>query len=164
MARNHIPATSAIRQLNDLGVAYRLFSYRYRDKGGANQAAVELKLEPHQVIKTLVMEDDSGNPLIVLMHGDRQVSTKTLARALRVKSIHPCDPRKVERLTGYQVGGVSPFGIHPSIPIYIESGIMELSEIYLNAGKRGCLVRIRTEDVMRSLNPLPVHVGIPLSG
>jgi Cys-tRNA(Pro) deacylase len=153
-------ATPAIRHLKTHHIPYTLFSYRYEDKGGTTLAATALGIEEHRVIKTLVMENDSGNPLIILMHGDRQVSTKHLARHLQAKSVKPCDPQKVTRLTGYVVGGISPFGVRTPMPVYMESGIALLSEIYLNAGKRGWLVKIQTADVLNALKPALVQVGI----
>jgi Cys-tRNA(Pro) deacylase len=111
-------------------------------------------------VKTLVMEDDEGNPLLVLMHGDRQVSTKELARSLGVKTISPCSPETANRHTGYVVGGTSPFGTRKPMPAYIERTILELPRIYVNGGKRGYLVGMSPAELARVLEPTPVSVAI----
>ena len=146
--------------LKENGAEFVLRTYKYEEKGGTPVASRELGVNEHQVIKTLVMEDDRKNPLIVLMHGDRQVSTKELARIAGVKTITPCTPDTASRHTGYQVGGTSPFGTRRKMPVYLEETILDLPKIYLNGGKRGYLVGLDPHDVARLLNPLMVRVGI----
>ncbi len=159
MAKDGIPITPAVRFLRERGVRFTPRPYAYEDKGGTEVAARELKVDEHQVIKTLVMEDEAKNPLVVLMHGDRQVSTKALARQLGVKQISPCDPAAVSRLTGYQVGGVSPFGTKRKLPVYVESTILELPAVYINGGKRGFLVQMSSAELTRCLSPTPVQAS-----
>ncbi|MFH1060191.1 MAG: Cys-tRNA(Pro) deacylase [Pseudomonadota bacterium] len=159
MAKDNTPVTPAVRFLRQQKVDFTPQPYAYEDKGGTAVAARELGVDEHQVIKTLVMEDEAKNPLVVLMHGDRQVSTKALARQLGVKQVTPCDPAVVTRLTGYQVGGVSPFGAKRALPVYVESGILALPAIYINGGKRGFLVRMTPAELTRSLDPKPVEVS-----
>jgi Cys-tRNA(Pro) deacylase len=113
------------------------------------------------VIKTLVMEDEAKRPFVVLMHGDREVSTKELARTLGVKSVQPCAPDTAERHSGYIVGGTSPFGLRKEMPVYIEESILSLAKIYINGGKRGFLVGLDPADLVRILHPTPVRVAIP---
>jgi len=122
-------------------------------------ASRELGVDEYAVIKTLVMEDDGKNPLIVLMHGNRQVSTRALARFLNAKTVHPCDPAAAQKHTGYQVGGTSPFGTRKSLPVYVEETILDLPSIYINGGKRGFLVAITPDVLMGLLHPTPVQVG-----
>lgn len=160
MAKDKIPTTPAIRALKDGAVPFTLRTYKYEEHGGTAASARELKVDEHLVIKTLVMEDEQKNPLIVLMHGDKQVSTKNLARTLGVKSISPCDPQVAHRQTGYLVGGTSPFGIRKSLKIYMESSILSLSRIYINAGKRGLLAEMSPGDLVKMLQPVPVEVAI----
>ena len=134
--------------------------YRYEEHGGTSVAAWALGLDEHAVVKTLVMEDDRGAALLVLMHGDREVSTKELARVLRVKSITPCDPAVATRRTGYLVGGTSPFGTRTPLPVYAESTIFALPRIYINGGKRGFLVGIEPGELRRVLDVIEVHVAV----
>ena len=155
----NIPVTPAIRQLRASGIIFSLHSYHYEEKGGTSTAAAAIKVDEHAVIKTLIMEDDIQKPLIVLMHGDKQVSTKMLAREIGVKKVQPCTPQKAHKLTGYRVGGISPFGIPSPIRIYLESSIMELPKIYINAGKRGVLFSITPQELSGILNPVLVQVG-----
>mgnify|MGYP000860868181 CR=1 FL=1 len=157
MAKDKTPATPAVRVLREHRVDFTPRPYAYEDKGGTEVAARELGVDEHQVIKTLVMEDEAGNPLVVLMHGDRQVSTKALARELGVKQVTPCDPAVVARLTGYQVGGVSPFGAKRQMPVYVQRGILDLATIHINGGKRGFLVQMTPADLVRVLSPVPVE-------
>ena len=160
MAKERIPATQAIRTLKEHKVSFNLHPYNYEEKGGTETAARQLNVEEHLVIKTLVMEDDKGNPLLVLMHGDKQVSTKALARTLGVKRVTPCAPEVAHRHTGYFVGGISPFGTKKPLSVYIEASIMDLQKIYINAGRKGLLAEIAPRDLARLLNPTPVNVGI----
>ena len=125
----------------------------------AELAATELGVDGHLVIKTLVMENEKGAPLIIMMHGDREVDTKALAKAIGAKSVAPCDPKTANRHTGYLVGGISPFGMRRPLPTYIEESILELPRILINAGKRGLLVEISPQDLLRVLNPKRVKVA-----
>jgi Cys-tRNA(Pro) deacylase len=147
MSRAKYPVTPAIRMLREHNIEFRPMMYRYVEHGGTEVAARELGLDEHTVIKTLVMEDSTGDPLIILMHGDREVSTKNLARAVGSKEVQPCDAQSALRHTGYRVGGISPFGIRKPIPVYIEESILALPEIYINGGHRGLLVAVNPEVV-----------------
>ncbi len=158
--RQKSPVTAAVRALRRHGVAFSNHLYDYQDKGGAQQGARELGLDLHCVIKTLVMETDRIDPLIVLMHGDREVSTKALARWLNVKTIHPCDPATADRHSGYRVGGTSPFGTRRPMPVYMEASIQELPRVYVNGGKRGYLLGLDPRDVQRVLHGILVTVAI----
>ena len=133
--------------------------YKYEEEGGTEIAARALGVDEHQVIKTLVMEDDQKKPLMVLMHGDRQVSTKALARMIGVKSVIPCAPETALKHTGYRVGGISPFGLRKSLPIYVEESILSLPKIFINAGRRGMLCEISPTDLVRILKPILVRVA-----
>ncbi len=160
MARNDYPKTNAIRVLLQHEIPFEVFTYAYEEKGGTRISSRELGVDEHVVIKTLVMETDAKDPLIVLMHGDREVSTKQLARTLGVKSVTPCEPKVADRHSGYTVGGTSPFGTRRVMPIYATQTIFDLPEIYINAGRRGMLVRIAPQDMTRALNITPVQVAI----
>lgn len=159
MTRDKTSKTAAIRFLEDHGVAFRLCPYKYEEKGGTGVASRELGVPEHGVIKTLVMEDEAGQPLLILMHGDKQVSTKALARHLGVKGVQPCHPSTANRHTGYVVGGTSPFGTRKSLPVYVEKTILDLPRIYINAGRRGLLAELSPEDLVRVLKPTPVSVA-----
>jgi len=159
MAKDKFPVTPAIRVLRAEKVEFTPHLYAYEDKGGTAVCARELGFPEHAIIKTLVMEDDRENPLIILMHGDQQVSTRELARFLGVKSVLPCSADKASRLTGYLVGGTSPFGTKRVLPVYLEETILALPQIYLNGGKRGFLVGISPKDAERVLKPVLVHVA-----
>ena len=160
MDKEKFPTTQAIRVLRQHKVDFQLRPYKYEERGGTAVSARELGVDEHQVIKTLVMEDEKGSPLLILMHGDREVSTKNLARMLQVKSIQPCDPEVANRHTGYLVGGTSPFGTRKSLPIYVESTVLDLPRIFINAGKRGLLAEMAPAELKRVLKPIPVHVAI----
>jgi Cys-tRNA(Pro) deacylase len=160
MAKERFPTTQAVRMLKKHKVNFTLHPYNYEEKGGTEMAARELNVEEHSVIKTLVMEDEKGNPLLVLMHGDRQVSTKTLARTLGVKRVTPCAPEMAHRHTGYFVGGISPFGTKKPLKVCAEASIMDLPKIYINAGRKGLLAEIAPSDLTRILNPTPVNAAI----
>jgi Cys-tRNA(Pro) deacylase len=133
--------------------------YRYEDRGGTKVSARELGVDEHSVIKTLVMEDEQAKPLIVLMHGDLDVSTKSLARQIGCKSISPCKPDVADRHSGYQVGGTSPFGTRKAMPTYMEQTILELPKIYINGGSRGFLVGLDPKEAQRLLSPVLVQVA-----
>jgi Cys-tRNA(Pro) deacylase len=154
------PVTPAVRVLREKRVAFAPHLYEYEERGGTRRSAAELGVEEHAVVKTLVMETEARQALIVLMHGDREVSTKQLARHLGVKSVQPCAPETAHKHTGYVVGGTSPFGTRARLPVYVERTIFELPEIYINGGKRGFLVSIEPR-VLRDVLPVEeVEVAI----
>ncbi len=159
MAKEKLPGTQAIRLLKQHRVDFTAHSYKYEDKGGTATSSRELGVDEHQVIKTLIMEDENSKPLIILMHGDCEVSQKQLAREIGCKQVTPCCHDKADRVTGYQTGGISPFGTRQKLPVYMEASIMELPRIYINGGKRGLLVEIYPEDLVRVLNPTRVSVA-----
>jgi Cys-tRNA(Pro) deacylase len=160
MAKDRLQVTQGIRILQEKGICFMERPYRYEDRGGTEVAARELDVDEHQVIKTLVMENEHKNAFIVLMHGDREVSTKAMARSLGVKTVTPCDAATAQRHTGYMVGGISPFGTRKPLPVYIEESILSLPKIYINAGKRGLLVELSPEDLGKALkHPTPVNVS-----
>ncbi len=160
MARTEYPTTQAIRFLRQKQVSFVPHLYPYVDHGGTNQVALTIQVPEHLVIKTLLMEIDEKHPFIVLMHGDCEVSVKQLARQLGVKRVTPCDPQSAEKHTGYQVGGISPFGTRVRLPVYAESSILSLEKIYINGGKRGFMVEISPSDLKRALGVKPVDVAI----
>jgi Cys-tRNA(Pro) deacylase len=141
-------------------VAYSEHEYEYVEHGGTEVSAQSLGVTEHEVVKTLVMQDEGGKPLIVLMHGDRKVSTKNLARQAGVKRIEPCKPDAAQRHSGYQVGGTSPFGTRKKLAVYLERSILDLPQIYINGGRRGFLVRISPQDILRTLQPRLVEVAL----
>jgi Cys-tRNA(Pro) deacylase len=155
-----LSATPAIHFLRKHGVAFTEHAYRYVERGGTRVSARELGVDEHAVIKTLVMEDEARQPLIVLMHGDREVSTKNLARQIGRKTIEPCAPDVAQRHTGYQVGGTSPFGTRKALPVVIERSILDLERIYINGGRRGLLVALSPRELARLLEPVSVDVGL----
>ena len=159
MSKDHIPATPAIRVLKENRVDFVPRPYKYEDRGGTEVAARELGVDEHLTVKTLVMEDDGKSAFIVLMHGDREVSTKDLARILGVKTVQPCDAASANRHTGYMVGGTSPFGTRKSLPVYVEETILNLPVIYINAGRKGLLVEMRPADLAKVLKLTPVSVA-----
>ena len=159
MTKEKFPVTSAIRFLKDHQVNFIERPYRYEEEGGTEVAAKALGVGEHLVIKTLVMEDDQKAPFIILMHGDKQVSTKELARTIGVKSVNPCTPEVALKHTGYMVGGISPFGTKKPLPVYVEESILSLPKIFINAGRRGLLVEISPSDLVKVLNPIPVKVA-----
>jgi len=155
-----IPSTPATRLLRERGVPYTEHPYRYEERGGTRVSARELGVDEHAVVKTLVMEGDDKEPLVVLMHGDREVSTKALARVLGRKSVQPCKPEAANRHSGYQVGGTSPFGTRKAMPVLMERSILDLPTIYVNGGSRGFLVGLAPADVVKVLEPTLVDVAI----
>jgi Cys-tRNA(Pro) deacylase len=160
VTKEKAPVTPAVRQLRAAGVRYTDHLYEYEEKGGTAVSARELGVDEHSVVKTLVMEDEQRNALMVLMHGDKQVSTKELARVLGVKAVQPCSPEAANRHTGYLVGGTSPFGTRKPLPVYMEQSILALERIYINGGKRGYLVGIEPARVQALLAARPVSVAI----
>jgi Cys-tRNA(Pro) deacylase len=151
------PATQALKAQ---GVRYTEHFYEYIEHGGAQRGAEELGVPAGAVVKTLVMEDENARPLLVLMHGDRKVSTKNLARQAGKKRIEPCAPNAAERHTGYRVGGTSPFGTRKPLPVFMERSIAEMAAIYINGGRRGFLINIETAELLRVLTPQLVDVAL----
>ena len=152
--------TPATEYLARHGVRYTEHEYAYVEHGGTRVSSAALGVPEHEVVKTLVMQDERALPLIVLMHGDRKVSTKNLARQAGRKSIEPCKPEVAQRHTGFQVGGTSPFGTRKPLPVYMERSIAELPAVYINGGRRGFLVRITTSDLLKILSPRLVDVAL----
>ncbi|MDB5887933.1 MAG: aminoacyl-tRNA deacylase, partial [Rhodocyclales bacterium] len=153
------PVTAAVGMLRQHQAVFSDHLYEYEEKGGTAVSSRELGVEEHAVIKTLVMEDERKRPLIVLMHGDREVSTKNLARHIGVKTISPCSPETASRHSGYMVGGTSPFGMRKAMPVYMERSIVDLPKIYINGGKRGYLVGITPQVVVDILKPALVNAA-----
>jgi len=141
-------------------VAYTEHEYQYVEHGGTQVSARALGVSEHEVVKTLVMQDEAARPLIVLMHGDRKVSTKNLARQAGAKRIEPCTPEAAQRHSGYQVGGTSPFGTRKKLPVYLERSILGLAKIYINGGRRGFLVGLAPGEIVRTLAPQLVDVAL----
>jgi Cys-tRNA(Pro) deacylase len=160
MSKEKNPVTPAVRVLRDFNIQFTEHPYKYEEHGGTEASARELGIDEHWVIKTLIMEDDRKKPLIVLIHGDCEVSTKNLARLLNVKSVHPCTPEVAQKHSGFMVGGTSPFGTRKMMPIYMEETIVSLPKIYINGGKRGYLVGIDPRELLRVLEPVLVNVAI----
>ncbi|MCK6392739.1 Cys-tRNA(Pro) deacylase [Zoogloea sp.] len=154
------PETQATRYLRQHHTAFSTHLYAYEEHGGTKVSARELNVAEHAVVKTLVMEDEARQPLIVLMHGDRKVSTKELARQIGRKHISPCDPAVAQRHTGYMVGGTSPFGTRKALPVFMEKTILDLPLIYINGGKRGFLVGVHPHDILQLLQPGVVSVAL----
>jgi Cys-tRNA(Pro) deacylase len=153
-------STPAVHALRRHHVTFTEHPYRYEDRGGTRVSSRELGVPEHIVVKTLVMQDDSKRPLIVLMHGDRDVSTKALARAIDVKTVEPCRPEMAEKHTGYMVGGTSPFGTRKAMPVYVERTVLELPQVYVNGGRRGFLVAIDPQVFVTVLAATPVEVAL----
>jgi len=156
----HVSETPATMWLRQHRVAFSEHVYEYVDHGGTAESARQLGVDEHSVVKTLVMQDERAQPLVVLMHGDKQVSTKNLARAIGVKSVEPCKPDVAQRHSGYQVGGTSPFGLRKPMPVYVEAGVLELPQIYINGGRRGFLVGIAPSILSETLGAKPVHCAL----
>jgi Cys-tRNA(Pro) deacylase len=152
------PVTPATRLLDEAGAEYTKHLYDYRESG-AVAAARQMGVDMHAVVKTLVMEDDAGNPFMVLMHGEKEVSLKELAREIDAKNVETTSRRDAQRLTGYTVGGISPFGTKRMLPIYVQSTILDLPYLYINAGRRGFIVGMKPETLASLLNPEPVDVA-----
>lgn len=159
MTKEKFPVTNAVRFLREHQVDFIERPYQYEEKGGTEVAAKVLGVDEHLTVKTLVMEDENRSPLIILMHGDREVSTKELARVVGVKSILPCSPQEALKHTGYMIGGISPFGTKKRLPVYVEETILSLPRIFINAGRRGLLCEISPQDLARVLKPIPVSVS-----
>jgi len=160
MAKEKFPATQAIRALKESGVNFSLHFYKFEEKGGTTVASKELNVDEYLVIKTLVMKTDTSDPLLILMHGNKMVSTKALARTLGVKTVKPCEPLIAHKHTGYFVGGISPFGTRKPLTVYVEASILELPTIYINAGKKGLLAKMSPGGLKKILPLMPVSVAI----
>jgi Cys-tRNA(Pro) deacylase len=160
MKAENYPMTPAIRALREKKIEFEPFIFEYVEKGGTKHSAATLGVDEHLVIKTLIFETNEKRRLVVLMHGDRKVSTKTLSRHIRVKTVEPVTPEKASKLTGYLVGGTSPFGIKTQMPVFVEKTIFELPKIYINGGKRGFLVQIEPKALREVLAPVEIEIGI----
>ncbi|HTL97307.1 MAG TPA: aminoacyl-tRNA deacylase [Holophagaceae bacterium] len=154
------PSTNATRLLKSRGVAYAEHLYRYEEKGGTAVSARELGVDERAIIKTLVFEDDQKRPFLILMHGDREVSVKELARQTGARSVQPCKPEIADKHSGYQVGGTSPFGTRKAMPVYAEATIFELDRIWINGGAKGFLVSLEPSVLKDLLKATPVQVGL----
>jgi Cys-tRNA(Pro) deacylase len=155
-----VSVTPAIRALKAAGVAFEEHRYRYEERGGTRVSARELGVDEHAVIKTLVLQDETGGLHLMLMHGDREVSTKALARQLGVKRLDPAPATAAERATGYRFGGTSPFGTRQALPTYVERSVLALPRIFINGGARGLLVRLAPDVLTTVLRATPVEVAI----
>ena len=160
MAR-HISETPATQWLKQNKVAFTEHAYDYVDHGGTAESSKQLGVPEHQVVKTLVMQDDQGKGLVVLMHGDCKTSTKNLARQIGCKTVEPCKPDVAQKNSGYLVGGTSPFGLRKAMPVYVESSILELPQIWINGGRRGFLVAIDPQVLINELGAKPVQCALP---
>lgn len=158
--KTHVSETRATAFLRARGVAFTEHPYPWMEHGGAMHSAQVLGLDPHGVIKTLVMQDEGARPLLVLMHGDCTISTKNLARQIGAKSIVPCDPEVANRHSGYLVGGTSPFGTRREMPVYVEATILQMERIVINGGRRGYLVGIDPQVLVRELGAIPVQCAL----
>lgn len=159
MSDQKIPITQAIRILRDFKVDFTPHFYKYEEKGGTAVSSQELGVEEHVVVKTLIMETETKTPIIVLMNGDHQVSTKQLAREMGVKSISPCAPEVANKHSGYVVGGTSPFGTKKKMVVYAHKEIFDLDVIYINGGQRGFLVSLKSSELLRVLNPIVLDIS-----
>ena len=158
--KTRVSETPATQRLRRAGVAFSEHVYDYLEHGGTAESARQLGVDEHAVVKTLVMQNEKGDPLIVLMHGDRQVSTKNLARAIGTKSVEPCSPDAAERASGYQVGGTSPFATRKAMPVYVEATVLDLDRIFINGGRRGFLVGIAPSVLTELLAAAPVSCAL----
>jgi Cys-tRNA(Pro) deacylase len=156
----HVSETPATQMLRSAGVPFTEHPYDYVEHGGTAESARQLGVPEHEVVKTLVMQDERAQPLIVLMHGDKDVSTKNLARQIGCKSVNPCAPEVAQKHSGYLVGGTSPFGTRKPMPVYLERSIADLDRIYINGGRRGFLVSIAPTDLIRVLSPTLVDAAL----
>jgi len=158
--KSHVSETPATAMLRENGIAFTEHPYEYLEHGGAQHSAKVLEFDPFAVVKTLVMEDEKARPLIVLMHGNRKVSTKNLARQIGAKSVEPCQPEVANRHSGYLVGGTSPFATRKAMPVYIEETILALPKILINGGRRGYLVGIEPGVCVQLLAAQPVQCAL----
>jgi Cys-tRNA(Pro) deacylase len=157
----HVSQTPATQFLQAQGVAYTEHPYDYVEHGGTAESARQLGVDEHAVVKTLVMQDQDARPLVILMHGDRQVSTKNLARQIGAKKVEPCKPEVAQRHSGYLVGGTSPFGFRKVVPVYVEASVLACERIYLNGGRRGYLVGIDPAVLTVALGAVAVQAAEP---
>lgn len=160
MSGKHVSLTPATAALRAARVAFTEHVYEYVDHGGTAESARQLGLDEHAVVKTLVMQDDATRPLIVLMHGDRKVSTKNLARQTQRKTISTCEPEVAQRHTGFQVGGTSPFGTRKRLPVFVERSVLALPRVWINGGRRGYLVGIEPRVLTELLQATPVDCAL----
>jgi Cys-tRNA(Pro) deacylase len=158
--KEHVSETPATQLLRKHGAVFTEHPYAYEDHGGTAVSSRELGVEEHVVVKTLVMQDEQAKPLIVLMHGDKTVSTKNLARQIACKSVEPCKPEVAQRHSGYMIGGTSPFGTKKAMPVYVEASILALEKIYLNGGRRGYLIGITPQLLVDLLSAKPVNCAL----
>lgn len=158
--KDHISETPATQFLRKQGISFTEHPYAYEEHGGTGVSARELGVDEHAVVKTLVMQDDAAKPMLVLMHGDRKVSTKNLARQIGCKSVEPCKPEVANRHSGFLIGGTSPFGTRKAMPVYVEGSILELPKIYINGGRRGFLIGIAPAVIVKVLPAKPVHCAL----
>ena len=156
----HVSETPATQMLKAAGVAYTEHAYDYVEHGGTAESAKQLGVDEHSIIKTLVMQDEKAQPLIVLMHGDRSVSTKNLAREIGAKSVEPCKPEVAQRHSGYMLGGTSPFGLKKAMPVVVEATVLALPRICINGGRRGYLVGISPQVLVSLLAARAVHCAL----
>lgn len=156
----HVSETPATQFLRQHKVAFTEHPYDYVDHGGAKESARQLGVDPHIVVKTLIMEDEAARPLVIVMHGDREVSTKNLARQTGAKKIAPCHPDTAQRHSGYQVGGTSPFGTRKRMPVWVEASVLEIPQVYINGGRRGYLVAIAPQVLVDLLGAKPVNAAL----
>jgi Cys-tRNA(Pro) deacylase len=160
MSKDKTHVTPAVRFLRERKVEFSEHPYQYVEHGGTSTFAKQYHVDEHMVVKTLIMEDENKKPLVVLMHGDREVSTKELARTMGVKKVAPCTPQTAQKHSGYMVGGTSPFGTRKPMPVYMEETILALPKIYINGGRRGYLIAMDPHDIVKTLQPRLVRVGI----
>jgi Cys-tRNA(Pro) deacylase len=158
--KDHISETPATQFLRKQGISFTEHPYPYEEHGGTSVSARELGVDEHSVVKTLVMQDEAAKPMLVLMHGDRKVSTKNLARQIGCKSVEPCKPEVANRHSGFLIGGTSPFGTRKTMPVYVEGSILALPKIYINGGRRGFLIGIAPEVIAKVLPSKPVHCAL----
>lgn len=154
------PVTPAIRFLRNHDVTYSEHLYEYQEKGGTASVSEALSVDEHLVVKTLIMETDKKQPIVVLMHGDKSVSTKELARILGTKRVAPCEPKSAQKHSGYMVGGTSPFGTRTAMPVYVEASILELDRIYINGGHRGFILDMSPQVLVEVLHAVKIQVAV----
>jgi Cys-tRNA(Pro) deacylase len=160
MSKDDIPVTPAVRILRQKKIPFIPHIYKYEEHGGTRLTAEKIDVPENYIVKTLVMETDEKKPLIILMHGDREVSTKQMARIIGVKQVSTCDAGTAQRITGYQFGGTSPFGTRHPLPVYVEKTILDLQKIYINGGKRGFIVEINPQDLRMAFKIVEVEAAI----
>ena len=160
MRKSHVTETPATAWLRQRGCAFTLHPYDYVEHGGAARGAQCLGVDPHLVVKTLIMQDEAAQPLVVLMHGDCEVSTKNLAREIGCKSVQPCSPEVAQRHSGYPVGGTSPFALRKPLPVHVEASVLALERIYINGGRRGLLLGLAPSLLVEQLQARAVHCAL----